>query len=100
MPKLGELPRIDPEEAKAVQKVTSEFFDLGKLEGKREGKLEGRREGKLEGKLEGRREGKLETQRKTVFNMHTKGLPLDLIASVTELSPEQVERLIAEAHRA
>jgi hypothetical protein len=85
---IREMQRIDPEEAKAVQKVTSEFFDLGKLEGK----LEGKREGKLEGKLE--------TQRKTVLNMHANGLPLDLIATVTELPTAQVERLIAEAHRA
>lgn len=78
---MREMQTIDPEEAIAVQKATSEFFDMGKREGKRQGiKI-----------------GTLETQRKTVVNMHARELPIDMIASVTELEQAEIERIIKEA---
>jgi predicted transposase YdaD len=90
---VREMQTIEPEEAKSVQKATSEFFDMGLRKGKREGK----RQGKLEGIKIGEQQGKLETQLKTVINMHAQKLPLETIALVTELEPAEVERLIAKA---
>ena len=68
-----------------MQKATSEFFDMGKREGKRQGiKI-------------GEQRGTLETQRRTVMNMHARKMPLDMIASVTELEPAEIERILKEA---
>ena len=49
----------------------------------------GREEGLAKGLAKGRAEGRIETAR----NMKAKGLPVDLIAECSGLSPEEIERL-------
>ena len=49
----------------------------------------GLKKGREEGLAKGRAEGRIETAR----NMKAKGLPVDLIAECSGLSPEEIERL-------
>jgi len=51
--------------------------------------LTARLDGKLEGKLEGRLEGKLATAKA----MKSKGMDINLIAEITSLSIEEIEKL-------
>ena len=54
-------------------------------------------EGEERGIKKGREEGREETLRSFVFNLLSKGLPLDTIAEYTSLSLEKVQALAAEA---
>ncbi|WP_020558031.1 Yae1 family protein [Thiofilum flexile] len=65
-----------------------EGFELGLEKGKELGKQEGLEEGKELGKQEGLEEGKRETARR----MLAKGMTVELVAELTGLSVEQVQR--------
>lgn len=56
---------------------------------RKEGLAEGRAEGLVKGRAEGRAEGILFTAR----NMKNEGVPLDIVAKVTGLSKEEIEKL-------
>ena len=62
---------------------------LGEERGKQEGRLEGIQEGIQEGKLEGIQEGR----QQVAINMLRSGMNMELIAQLTGLSLEQIQRL-------
>ena len=94
---MRELQSIQPEEARAVLKVSNEWTKEGERRGRRLGERKGKREGIKIGVELGEQRGRAEERRKTVLNMHAKGFAADVIASVTELEPEEITRIIGEA---
>ena len=67
-------------------------LDTAKEEGRAEGRAEGREEGRGEGRAEGRAEG-IAIVAKT---MYAKGMNFDIIASMTGLPKDEVERLCVQ----
>ena len=65
----------------------------GREEGRAEGREEGRAEGREEGRAEGREEGRAEGIAMVAKMMFTKGMDIDVIASMTGLSTDEVESL-------
>jgi predicted transposase YdaD len=74
----------------------------GKAEGRAEGKAEGRAEGIAEGKAEGRAEGIAEglkegEKKKTiqiVLESNKAGLPVETIAAITQLTPDEIVSIL------
>ena len=50
-------------------------------------------EGELKGELEGKLEGKLEVAREIAFELKKEGLANEIIARVTKLSIEEIDKL-------
>ena len=65
----------------------------GREEGRAEGREEGRAEGREEGRAEGREEGRAEGIAMVAKMMYAKGMGVDVIASMTSLSTDEVENL-------
>ena len=65
----------------------------GREEGRAEGREEGRAEGREEGRAEGREEGRAEGIAMVAKMMYAKGMDVDVIASMTGLSTDEVENL-------
>ena len=73
-------------------------IETGWIEGHADGRAEGRAEGIAEGKAEGRAEGRAEgiaegqnlEKRQIAANLKTQGLPIEIIADCTGLSPEEI----------
>ena len=69
-------------------------IETGWIEGHADGRAEGRAEGIAEGKAEGRAEGIAEGQnlekRQIAANLKKEGLPIEIIANCTGLSPEEI----------
>lgn len=65
----------------------------GWYEGRAEGLVEGRAEGRAEGRKEGIEEGKQANARETAQRMKALGLPVETIAQVTQLSPQEIEKM-------
>lgn len=59
------------------------------------GKKEGILEGMLKGKREEKMEGKMETQKEIVLNSSKQGLPLSLIANITNLTEDEVSKILS-----
>lgn len=70
--------------------------EKGFAKGRAVGLEEGRQEGRLEGRQEGRQEGREEARAEMVRLMLSKGMSLDQIASLTDLSLEAVRALIGQ----
>ena len=68
-------------------------LDTAKEEGRAEGRKEGRAEGREEGRAEGREEGRAEGIAMVAKMMYAKGMDIDVIASMTGLSTDEVESL-------
>ena len=68
-------------------------LDTAKEEGRAEGREEGRAEGRDEGRAEGREEGRAEGIAMVAKMMFAKGMDIDVIASMTGLSTDEVESL-------
>ena len=68
-------------------------LDTAKEEGRAEGREEGRAEGREEGRAEGREEGRAEGIAMVAKMMFAKGMDIDVIASMTGLSTDEVESL-------
>ena len=68
-------------------------LDTAKEEGRAEGREEGRAEGREEGCAEGREEGCAEGIAMVAKMMYAKGMDVDVIASMTGLSTDEVENL-------
>ena len=68
-------------------------LDTAKEEGRAEGREEGRAEGREEGRAEGREEGRAEGIAMVAKMMFAKGMDIDVIASMTGLSTDEVENL-------
>jgi predicted transposase YdaD len=79
---------------KGLRKGRQEGLLKGMQEGVLKGKLEGIHEGMLKGKLEGIQEGmmkgKLEGKLEVARSLRVSGIPLDKIALVTGLSPDEI----------
>ena len=54
---------------------------------------EGRMEGMIEGRMEGKKEGERSKQEEIARKMRSMGLPTEMIAETTGLSPAEVEAL-------
>jgi predicted transposase/invertase (TIGR01784 family) len=65
----------------------------GIRKGLRKGRQEGMLKGKLEGIQEGMMKGKLEGKLEVARNLRVSGIPLDKIALVTGLSPDEIAAL-------
>ena len=105
----------DPEVGKALSEIRAsaftdaelagydKFWDQVSVEvtlynsGERKGRAEGRAEGLVEGRAEGLAEGRLEGERQKALEIASKlkalGQSFAEIASLTGLSPEEVERI-------
>ena len=74
-----------------------EGLDIGRKEGRKEGREEGRKEGRKEGREEGRKEGREEGEHNKAIQIATdmkqEGLDSALIAKLTNLSLEEIEKL-------
>lgn len=68
-------------------------LDTAKEEGRAEGREEGRAEGREEGRAEGREEGRAEGIAMVAKMMFAKGMDIDVIASMTGLSTDEVESM-------
>ena len=68
-------------------------LDTAKEEGRAEGREEGRAEGREEGRAEGREEGRAEGIAMVAKMMYAKGMDIDVIASMTGLSTDEVKSL-------
>ena len=68
-------------------------LDTAREEGRAEGREEGRAEGREEGRAEGREEGRAEGIAMVAKMMYAKGMDVDVIASMTGLSTDEVENL-------
>lgn len=86
---------LDDEERKAYERyidsirisksVAKSYDDLGYVRGKEEGRAEGR----VVGRAEGIHQANLTTARQ----MKTDGMPIDIIAKYTQLTPEEISKL-------
>jgi hypothetical protein len=63
-------------------------------EGLVKGEAKGRAERLVEGLAEGRAKGRAEVQAEIVFNSHRAGYPIENIATVTGLTPEQITEIL------
>jgi predicted transposase/invertase (TIGR01784 family) len=97
---VGVLMELSADERTRLQYEYREKARLDKLsqmlEARDEGKLEGKLEGKAEGKLEGIAEGKLAEKNEIARNALKKGMPVGVIANITGLTHEEIERLEQE----
>ena len=75
-----------------VAQGRAEGRERGLAEGRAEGRAEGLAEGLAEGRAEGREEGRTEAICDIARNMKAQGLPLELIARTTGLSPEEIDK--------
>lgn len=65
----------------------------GREEGRAEGREEGRTEGRAEGRIEGLAEGRTEERLKNAKAMKRKGIATNMIAEITGLDEEEIEKL-------
>lgn len=73
--------------------IQNDVLGTAKFEGLIEGRIEGREEGREEGKIEGRIEGEKKKQLEIARTMKTDGIPTDIIAKYTGVSPAEIEAL-------
>ena len=71
------------------RRIQWDVLNTAREEGLDEGVAQGRAQGRAEGRAEGRTEAICDIAR----NMKAQGLPLELIARTTGLSPEEVDKL-------
>lgn len=69
-------------------------IDTAKEEGRKEGREEGREEGRKEGRVEGRVEGIAKEKLATAKRLLGMGLTQEQVAKGTDLSIEDIERLV------
>ena len=66
---------------------------IGEKRGEAKGLAKGLAKGRAEGLAKGREEGLAKGREETARNMKAKGLPVDLIAECSGLSPEEISQL-------
>ena len=71
----------------------AELKAKARAEGLSEGRAEGRKKGLAEGREEGRAEGRAEAKDEIVKKLKAKGMPLNEIAEITDLTKEEIENL-------
>ena len=84
---------INTYRAEGLAEGEAKGFSNGEAKGRAEGLTEGRAEGRAEGKIEGRAEGRKEEQLRIAKAMIGKGIDTMTIASVTGLTPKDIEKL-------
>ena len=87
---VAALSKLNREERAAYEHSLKNYRDLQNV---KETYFE---EGKLEGKIEGKIEGKMEAKKETAINARKQGLPLDVIAAITQLSEEELNAIFSE----
>ena len=80
---------VDEEKAKSLK----EGIEAGKAQGLQEGKAQGLQEGKAQGLQEGKAQGMQQSKIESAKKMLSKGMPLDLVVEMTELSEEEIKTL-------
>ena len=91
---LAEIAKFSPEEVQAYEDSLKSYRDLkNSLDTARE---EGMEAGRVEGRIEGREEGGKQRAREIVKNALAAGLPVAVIAQISGLSVEEVERIKGE----
>ena len=73
--------------------LQNDVLDTARIEGRAEGRAAGLEEGRAAGLEEGRAEGLEEGKQAIARKMKERGMAIDVIAEMTELSPEEVGRL-------
>ena len=76
-----------------LKKGRAEGREEGRAEGREEGRAEGRAEGRVEGRVEGLAEGRTEERLKNAKAMKRKGIATNMIAEITGLDEEEIEKL-------
>ena len=76
-----------------LKKGRAEGREEGRAEGREEGRAEGRAEGRIEGLAEGLAEGRTEERLKNAKAMKRKGIATNMIAEITGLDEEEIEKL-------
>ena len=92
LPEAREKLRIDklsPSE-KGQYYAQKSVIETGWIEGHADGRAEGIAEGKAEGRAEGIAEGQNLEKRQIAANLKKQGLPIEIIANCTGLSPEEI----------
>ena len=80
---------ITNKEDQVMISTATRLFNEGREEGKEKGREEGKEKGRKEGKEKGREEGKEEV----ALRMLQQGMDLQLIAQITDLSIQQLQKL-------
>ena len=83
-------------EARGEAKGRAEGEARGRAEGEAKGRAEGEAKGRAEGEAKGRAEGEAKGRADTVRRMLARGLSPEQIAEYTDLSLDEVKRLMAE----
>lgn len=74
--------------------IEEAILDDVKQQGIEIGMRRGMKKGREEGKEKGREEGSLENQKKVIANGLKEGLPIELLATLTELTVPEVEAIV------
>ena len=75
---------------RALDHEAKRIKNVGIEEGRAEGIAEGKAEGRAEGIAEGIAEGQNLEKRQIAANLKKQGLPIEIIANCTGLSPEEI----------
>src|SRR5690625_5215071 len=76
-----------------LSKLPDSFVEYGKSVGRKEGLKEGMKKGMKEGKKEGKKEGWAENNIQIAKRMLDKGLSIDLIMEITELTKDKIREI-------
>lgn len=82
---MEEIENLPEEEKEMVLHLPNSYFEKGLEEGKQEGKQEGI--------AEGRKEGIQKRNQEVALKLIAKGMPINEIAEITELSKEEIKNL-------
>ena len=94
--KTGEIDKLSPSEKgqyyahMEALRYQKSVIETGWIEGHADGRAEGIAEGKAEGRAEGIAEGQNLEKRQIAANLKKQGLPIEIIANCTGLSPEEI----------
>jgi predicted transposase/invertase (TIGR01784 family) len=92
---IAEVASLNSEERRKYDESLRAYRDtIAVMEGQfAQGELKGRAEGRAEGRVEGRVEGRAEGILSIARKMKQKGKPVSEIAEMTDLSPDEIEKL-------
>lgn len=92
---VAEVANFSKEEYAKYIRSENNYYDWDSIfrTAEKKGREEGLAQGKAEGKAEGLAEGKAEASRENAKKMKADGVPVELIAKYTGLSPEEIKGL-------
>ena len=91
--KLDEKERARYDEALKIYRDYYGTINSAKRQGRKEGEEKGRAEGLAEGEAKGIEKGKMEGLLTAAHGMKDLGIPIENIAKVTGLTPEEIDTL-------